>query len=98
MHIRSTLLAATAGALLATAAHADTLAIDRAGVDQANRQAMPSRGMSMRQVESGYGAPVSRRAPVGNPPISRWEYPGYIVYFEYSHVIHAVEKRPTQPQ
>ena len=98
MHIRLTLLGFAASAVLAAAAHADTLAIDRSGVDHAQRQAMPSRGMSMTQVEKGYGAPVSRRAPVGNPPISRWEYPGYIVYFEYSHVIHAVEKRALQPQ
>jgi hypothetical protein len=27
---------------------------------------------------------------VGRPPISRWEYPGFIVYFEHEHVIHAV--------
>ena len=27
---------------------------------------------------------------VGNPPISRWEYPGFVVYFEHEHVIHSV--------
>jgi hypothetical protein len=27
---------------------------------------------------------------VGKPPISRWEYPGFIVYFESDHVIHSV--------
>ena len=27
---------------------------------------------------------------VGKPPISRWEYPGFVVYFEHDHVIHSV--------
>jgi len=27
---------------------------------------------------------------VGKPPISRWEYPGFVVYFEHEHVIHSV--------
>ena len=91
------LLAAGAAAVLSGTAAADTLSIDRSGSDMAAQQQMPERGMSMRSVEAGYGAPVRRVAPVGNPPISRWEYPGYIVYFEYSHVIHAVVKRPNQP-
>lgn len=50
----------------------------------------PSRGMTKDQVASKFGAPVSKVPPVGKPPISRWEYPGFIVYFEYEHVIHSV--------
>ena len=53
----------------------------------------PTRGMSQSSVEARYGAPASKRAPVGEPPISRWEYPNMIVYFEYDRVIHAVLKR-----
>lgn len=53
----------------------------------------PSRGMSESSVESRFGAPVSKVAPVGDPPISRWEYADFIVYFEYDRVIHAVGKR-----
>ena len=98
MRFRSTLLAMMAGTLLATVTPADTLDIDRSGVERQNPQRMPTRGMSMRQVEKDYGAPVRRRAPVGDPPIARWEYPGYVVFFEYSHVVHAVEKRPTEIQ
>ncbi len=52
----------------------------------------PTRGMSMAKVEASYGAPVRRQAPVGEPPITRWEYPGFIVYFEYQYVIHSVIK------
>ena len=55
---------------------------------------MPVRGMSMEQVESSYGAPLARRAPVGDPPITRWEYQSFIVFFEYKRVIHSVQKRP----
>lgn len=54
---------------------------------------LPSRGMSMQQVEKRHGAPVSRRTPVGDPPITRWEYDEFIVYFEYRHVIHSVPRK-----
>ncbi len=53
----------------------------------------PTRGMTQARVESRFGAPVSVKAPVGDPPITRWEYPEFIVYFEYDKVIHAVRKR-----
>jgi len=52
--------------------------------------ATPGRGMTMNQVAQQFGAPVSKVPPVGKPPISRWHYPGFIVYFEYDHVIHSV--------
>lgn len=50
----------------------------------------PARGMSMHTVESRYGAPSKRMEAVGQPPITRWEYPGFVVYFENQLVIHAV--------
>jgi hypothetical protein len=52
--------------------------------------ATPARGMTMDQVASKFGAPVTKVPAVGNPPISRWEYPGFVVYFEHEHVIHSV--------
>lgn len=52
----------------------------------------PHRGQSKEQVEQQHGEPVQRFAARGHPPISRWEYPGFIVYFEHGHVIHAVLK------
>ena len=55
--------------------------------------ATPTRGQSMAQVESQYGAPTERFAAVGDPPITRWVYPAMIVYFEYQHVVHAVALR-----
>jgi hypothetical protein len=50
----------------------------------------PSSGMSMEKVEAKYGAPVKRVPAVGEPPITRWEYPGFVVFFEHSLVIHTV--------
>lgn len=54
------------------------------------RPATPTRGASMAQVERQFGVPAERVAAVGQPPISRWVYPDFVVFFEYSHVIHAV--------
>lgn len=53
----------------------------------------PSRGMTRAQVEQRFGAPESRHTPVGDPPITRWEYSDFIVYFEYDHVIRSVTRR-----
>ncbi len=50
----------------------------------------PTRGMSMDGVLQRFGEPASRRGPVGDPPISTWEYGDFVVYFERNHVIHAV--------
>jgi hypothetical protein len=55
----------------------------------------PASGMSMESVEAKYGAPSRRVPAVGGastaqPPITRWEYPGFVVYFEHNHVVHTV--------
>ena len=55
--------------------------------------ATPTRGQTMAQVESRFGAPTERFAPVGQPPITRWVYPDQVVFFEYDHVVHAVALR-----
>jgi hypothetical protein len=52
--------------------------------------AAPARGMTMAQVASKFGDPVTKVPAVGKTPISRWEYSGFVVYFEGDHVIHAV--------
>lgn len=53
--------------------------------------AMPHKGMSMTEVERSFGQPGKVLSPVGTPPITRWIYEGYTVYFDHSYVIHAVE-------
>lgn len=81
------------GVLLAQASAADTLLIDRVHAEAG--LAMPKRGASMASVESHFGAPQQKVAAVGgesrqHPPISRWVYANFTVYFENSHVVDAV--------
>lgn len=90
-------LLALAGLATSPAVHADNLLINR--VQQEKGMDLPQRGMSMTQVEQKYGAPQRKLTPRGgdaakHPTINRWEYGTFIVYFEHSHVIHAVLNTP----
>jgi len=73
------------------AANADTLQMEGTTPDQS--QAWPTRGMTQASVERRYGIPEARQAAVGDPPISRWEYKDFVVFFEHDRVIHAVARR-----
>ena len=53
----------------------------------------PTSGTSEKQVLGDFGAPQLRSSPVGDPPITRWEYSQFVVYFEYDRVIHSVIKK-----
>lgn len=68
-----------------------SVAIANEGIyrDRANIT-VPSTGMTMEQVENKFGRADSSLPSVGNPPITRWEYDGFTVYFEHRHVIHSV--------
>lgn len=68
----------------------DMSAADRAGTFDAAGK--PTRGMTQDAVEANFGAPADTRAAIGDPPITRWEYPNFVVFFEYDRVIHAVSK------
>ena len=84
------LWAAAAGVLLAGTCLAETISMgDSVAVRQSTIE-RPSRGMSMTSVESRFGQPASRHGAIGQPPITRWDYPGFAVYFEHQYVIHAV--------
>ena len=50
----------------------------------------PKRGLSQQDVRAQYGEPQVVKGPVGQPPITRWDYPHYVVYFEYQTVLHTV--------
>ena len=59
---------------------------------------MPARGMTMDKVEELFGAPIEKVPPVGEPPISRWIYKDFVVYFEHKWVIDSVVTRaPVTP-
>ena len=86
-----------AGAAAPQLARADNLLVNR--VKQEQGMNLPARGMSMEQVEQKFGAPKRKLAPRGgdtakHPVINRWDYSNFIVYFEHSHVIHAVLNTP----
>jgi hypothetical protein len=53
---------------------------------------LPARGMNMDNVEHIFGSPLEKQPAVGKPPISRWVYSDYVVYFEYNLVLHTVMK------
>ncbi len=53
----------------------------------------PRRGMSMDKVQNELGQPIEMSPAVGEPPITAWTYHDRVVFFEYSRVIHAVERR-----
>lgn len=53
----------------------------------------PVRGMTAESVEARFGTPDAKVTPVGEPPITRWEYKDFVVFFEYDRVIHAVVRR-----
>lgn len=69
---------------------ADTIVVDDqvqvrdSGVDT------PKRGVTMSQVESKFGEPTAKHEAVGAPPITRWDYANFSVFFEGDRVIHAV--------
>ena len=53
----------------------------------------PTRGMTMDRVKRQFGDPSSAHPRVGEPPITRWDYPEYSVFFEYQHVLTSVIHR-----
>jgi hypothetical protein len=90
MNYRALLVSAVLASGLAGIATADMVAVDNGIAVKQSDVATPVRGMTMTQVASKFGEPVTKVPAVGKPPIARWEYPGFVVYFEHEHVIHSV--------
>ncbi|MGB5201784.1 MAG: hypothetical protein WBN68_19655 [Sedimenticolaceae bacterium] len=77
-------------------AYADVLlleAIEAAPPNTSSGVMRPSRGASMPQVKAKYGEPEAVKGAVGEPPITRWVYPNYTVYFEHQKVVDVVVHR-----
>ena len=77
-------------------AAADTLLLDAINASPANNEAgiaRPARGASMAGVTAQFGEPDSSMPAVGEPPITRWVYATYTVYFEHDRVINVVLHR-----
>lgn len=75
---------------------ADVLLLDAISAEPPNAPAgvmRPSRGMSMQTVKDRFGAPDAEHGPVGEPPITRWDYGMYSVFFEHNLVLNTVIHR-----
>jgi hypothetical protein len=56
---------------------------------------LPPKGSSMTSVEKKFGTPREKHSPRGgdspkHPPITRWDYDGFAVFFEHDKVVDAV--------
>ncbi|MBV8851908.1 MAG: hypothetical protein JOY91_00845 [Sinobacteraceae bacterium] len=69
---------------------AETLVVDDQVTLRDSSVERPKRGSTMADVEKHFGAPAEKHATVGQPPITRWDYAGFAVFFEHDRVIHAV--------
>ena len=78
----------------ATGAVAETIVVDDQVQLRESQVDRPKRGSTMGEVEKRFGAPVTRHPTVGGaphqPPITRWDYNGFSVFFERDRVIHSV--------
>lgn len=92
--IRLTLLGLILSLPLALPASADELLVDRVAAGAAVQS--PQRGVTMDQVRQQFGAPVKEYPTVSvnggphRPPITRWDYNDFSVFFEKNRVIHSV--------
>ena len=82
------LLGAWLGLVPAGMLSADVLLIEE--VRQADRMELPVNGLTQPEVRTRFGEPVATHAPVGDPPITRWDYDGWSVYFEFDRVLFTV--------
>lgn len=89
---------------LSLPAHADIIRIP-VGQQGVSDVATPSRGESKMQVLERFGLADEEHPAVGQPPITRWDYRAFSVYFESNRVINSVVhhqrtsslERDTQP-
>jgi hypothetical protein len=75
---------------VAGTAAAETIVVDDQIQVKPSQITRPKRGITMGEVEKQFGAPVTRHPAVGQPPITRWDYNGFSVFFERDRVIDAV--------
>jgi len=86
------LSAALATALSVMPANTQELVIPLGQQGDRDAMLLPQTGMKAEQVRERWGSPETSRGPVGQPPISQWHYPAFVVYFESERVIRAVIK------
>jgi len=89
------LAALLCGCALTSAAVAETVVVNDQVQVRDSQLERPKRGTTMDQVEKQFGAPANRHPAVGGgsqqqPPITRWDYSGFSVFFEHDRVIDSV--------
>ena len=92
-HYRSVLLFLSIALLTSGPALADVLLME--SIQSAPAMQTPRQGLNMTAVRQQFGEPAQQVAAVGEPPISRWEYTGFTVYFENELVLHSVIQHAT---
>ena len=89
---RSLLLFLTLVLIGTAQASADVFLIE--SIQSAPAVDTPRNGLTMEQVRQQFGEPASEIPAIGEPPISRWEYTGFSVFFENDLVLHSVIQHP----
>ncbi len=93
----STILCSTI--LLVPASMAETIALPVASQgDYLDNIERPQRHQTSSTVIEQFGEPLVKHPATGEPPITRWDYKNFGVYFEGDHVIHTVLKHRRQDQ
>jgi len=87
-------LALALTSLWCAAATAETMVVDDQVVVRPSTVEVPARGQTMSAVEAKFGTPQTRHAAVGTPPITRWDYATFSVFFENDRLIDAVAVAP----
>jgi hypothetical protein len=90
-HVLVSLLCLSAAGLARSApAHAALEVDDGKVAVMPSTTPQPARGALMKTVEKQFGAPAEKHPTVGKPPITRWDYPNFSVFFEGDRVIDSV--------
>ena len=92
--IRAALFFMTFALLASAPVTADVLLLD--SIQSAPVVDTPRRGISMSTVRQQFGNPLAEHGAIGEPPISRWDYNGFSVFFEHDLVLHSVKTRQVQ--
>lgn len=90
-HVLGALLCLTGAAVAHSGLARAALVVDDGKVAVAPASVpQPARGSLMKTVEKQFGVPAARHPTVGKPPITRWDYPNFSVFFEGDRVIDSV--------
>jgi len=90
--IASALVLCTAIASHSVVAETIVIPVASQGSEKSNIE-RPRKGTSQSEVLRRFGEPLGVSGPVGDPPIDRWNYQNFSVYFEGDRVLHSVLKQ-----